>query len=448
MNNNIKKRIANLNDLVKAVKNEKINTKDCIDMHQFCAFWGAHDVFSYFEDIIILVHGPYGCMGNRHYLNPMGAYNTCDNKPHLSTHLSEKEIIFGGEQKLVDCIYEVNKKYPDKKIAVITNCCADIIGDDVEGCIESLPFEISEKVLFINTGGYSGKSYRRGTEMAFELLASKVVDGEKKQRKENANKKVNLFLRRWIWNPVKAEEVNEITRMLGLINVDINQTYNHDMNFDKLKKMEDADLNVALCYFFAHGFFDELYKQYEIPFSAKPAPIGLKASVEWLKEIAQKLGLTDDIDSFAEVQELEQMRTELVNKLGSGRDCVIWNQTGDRLLALLRFALELEMKPIIVGIEPHIIKEKMHLFQHEVLDGGLDAKVFASKYIEDVQMLIDELDDPIVFCNDNFFPENKVFRYRFAHNAVYGFNGVRKMYKELADTLDRDVSMYSLFTEE
>ena len=56
-------------------------------------------------------------MGNRHYLNPMGAYNTCDNKPHLSTHLSEKEIIFGGEQKLVDCIYEVNKKYPDKKIA-------------------------------------------------------------------------------------------------------------------------------------------------------------------------------------------------------------------------------------------------------------------------------------------------------------------------------------------
>ena len=212
--------------------------------------------------------------------------------------------------------------------------------------------------------------------------------------------------------------------------------------------MEDADLNVALCYFFAHGFFDELYKQYEIPFSAKPAPIGLKASVEWLKEIAQKLGLTDDIDSFAEVQELEQMRTELVNKLGSGRDCVIWNQTGDRLLALLRFALELEMKPIIVGIEPHIIKEKMHLFQHEVLDGGLDAKVFASKYIEDVQMLIDELDDPIVFCNDNFFPENKVFRYRFAHNAVYGFNGVRKMYKELADTLDRDVSMYSLFTEE
>ena len=176
MDGKIKRKIANLRDLVMLVKDEKITMKDCIDMHQFCAFWGSHDVLSYFEDVVILTHGPFGCLGNRHFLNPMGSHNECDNKPHLSTFFTEKDIIFGGEKKLLDCIDEVNKKYPDKRIAILTNCCADIIGDDVEGCVESLPIEIRNKTIFLNTGGYSGKSYRRGTEMAFIILCEYIGD--------------------------------------------------------------------------------------------------------------------------------------------------------------------------------------------------------------------------------------------------------------------------------
>lgn len=457
MNNKNRSKIANLKDLVKAVKNEKINMKDCIDMHQFCAFWGAYDVFSYFEDIVILVHGPYGCVGNRHYLNPMGSYNLCDNKPHYTTNLSEKDVIFGGEKKLTESIYEVAEKYPDKKIAIITNCCADIIGDDVEGCIESLPENISSRVLFMNTGGYSGKSYRRGTEMAFKLLVSnnlnddvceKINEENNIKNKESKNKKVNLFLRRWLWNPIKDEEINEISKMLNLINVDVNCVFDQNMNFEKLVKMRQSDLNVALCNFFAHGFFDEFQRKYNVPYLYSHAPIGLKSSVEWLKGIVQALGLDEDVNSLPEVQQLEIERKNLVKKIGKSRDCIIWSQTGDRLLSLLKFALELEMNPIIVGIEPYIIKEKMNLFQREVLKGGLNSKVFASKYVEDVKELVDDLDDPIIFCNDNYFPQNKVFKYRFAHNAVYGFNGVRKMYKEMSNILDRNPSEYSLFIEE
>ncbi|SFR57531.1 nitrogenase component 1 [Anaeromicropila populeti] len=448
MNTNNERKMAKLIDLVKLVKSDRLKIKECMDMHQFCAFWGSYDVLAYFQDVIILVHGATGCVGNRHFLNAMGSHNKCDNKAHLSTELTEKEIIFGGEKKLTDCIFEVEEKYPDKTIAILTNCCADIIGDDVEGCVESLPARLREKIIFLNTGGYSGKSYRHGTENAFHMLGT--IAGEGKEHAIDASdssKKVNLFLRRWLWDTTKDKEIEEVRRMLDMLGIKINEIFNDDMTFDKLRRMKDADLNIALCLFFARGFFEAMDQQFGIPHSQETTPIGLKATISWLKDIADTLDIEVDIESFDEVQKLEEKRKELVHKIGKGRDCIIWNQTGDRLLALTKFAIELEMNPIIVGIEPSIIKDKIFIFEKEVLEHNLDAKIFASKYIEDIQQLIDELDDPIVICNNNYFPKNKVFKYRFSNNPVYGFRGVEQMYEELSETLDRKTNDYSFFIE-
>ena len=448
MNTNIEKRMAKLSDLVKLVKSDRLKMKECMDMHQFCAFWGSYDVLSYFQDLVVLVHGASGCLGNRHFLNARGNYNKCDIKPHLSTELTEKEVIFGGEGKLTDCILEVEKKYPDKRIAILTNCCADIIGDDVEGCVESLPDQLKKKIIFLNTGGYSGKSYRDGTEEAFRMLGKIALKEEHTKEVTDTTKKVNLFLRRWLWDTTKEKEIEEVRRMLTMLGVKINEIYNDDMTFEKLGHMKDADLNIALCLFFAKGFFEAMDQQLGIPYSQVTTPIGLRATISWLKDIANSLDIDADIESFEDVKCLEEKRKELVRKIGKGRDCIIWNQTGDRLIALTKFAIELEMNPIIVGIEPSIIRDKIFIFENEVLQHNLESRVFASKYIEDIQELADELDDPIIICNNNYFPKNKVFKYRFSNNQVYGFRGVSQMYQELSDMLDKETNDYSFFNED
>lgn len=443
----IKGKTTKLSALVKAIKADRLNIRDCVDMHQFCAFWGAFDILNYFNDVVILVHGPSGCLGNRRYLPAMGYHNECDNKPHLSTAFTNKEVVFGGEKKLIDSLMEVDKQYKSKIIAVITNCCADIIGDDVEGCIEGLPEDLKEKVIYLNTGGYSGKSYRRGTEMAFKLLTESISTTMCDENADSENKKVNIFLRRWIGGQTKQEEISEIERMLQLIGVKINQLFDQGMSIEDFYKMKKAQLNVAACLFFGMGLFGELENKFNVPYSKSTYPLGLFATKKWLSEIITTLNLNVNIDELQEVKELERSRRELVSLIGKGRPCIIWTQTGERMLALTKLAYELEMDPIIVGVEPSIVRDKFPIFEKEVLEDGFDVKVFASKYIEDVHDLIEYLGDPIIFCNNNYYPGRTVFRYKLAQNPIYGFNGTRKLYQAMYDSINKKSSKYSLFVE-
>lgn len=447
MSREIENKIAMLSMLVREVKADNLNIRDCIDMHQFCAFWGAFDILNYFNDVVILVHGPSGCLGNRRFLPAMGHLGECDNKPHLSTSFTNREVVFGGEKKLVDSLNEVNSQYNPKIIAVLTNCCADIIGDDVEGCIEGLPDELREKIIYLNSGGYSGKSYRRGTELAFKLLAKHLHTNQQTIDVNSQEKSVNLFLRRWIWDQTKLEEINEIKRMFQMIGVKINKIFNQGLSIEDFYEMQNAQLNVALCLFFGMGLFDELNNKFDIPYSKVTAPMGLFATKKWLKEIVKLLQLDVNIEELEEVKELEEQRKQLVNEIGKGRKCIIWTQTGERMLALVKLAYELEMEPIVVGVEPSIVRDKLPIFEKEILEDGLDVKVFFSKYIEDVNELIEYLGNPAIFCNNNYFPDQTVFKYRFAQNPVYGFNGTRKIYQEMFNALKKKSNKYSLFVE-
>lgn len=447
MSREIESKIAMLSMLVREVKADNLNIRDCIDMHQFCAFWGAFDILNYFKDVVILVHGPSGCLGNRRFLPAMGHLGECDNKPHLSTSFTNREVVFGGEKKLVDSLNEVNSQYNPKIIAVLTNCCADIIGDDVEGCIEGLPDELREKTIYLNSGGYSGKSYRRGTELAFKLLAKHLHTNGHTIDVNNQEKSVNLFLRRWIWDQTKLEEINEIKRMFQMVGVKLNKIFNQGLSVEDFYEMQNAQLNVALCLFFGMGLFDELNNKFHIPYSKVTAPMGLFATKKWLMEIVKLLQLDVNIEELEEVKELEEQRKQLVNEIGKGRKCIIWTQTGERMLALVKLAYELEMEPVVVGVEPSIVRDKLPIFEKEILEDGLDVKVFFSKYIEDVNELIEYLGNPVIFCNNNYFPDQTVFKYRFAQNPVYGFNGTRKIYQEMFNALKKKSNKYSLFVE-
>ena len=442
----IESKMAKLSMLVSEIKADHLTIRDCIDMHQFCAFWGAFDIFNYFDDVVILVHGPSGCLGNRRFLPAMGHIGECDNKPHLSTAFTNRDVIFGGERKLEESLYEVNRNYNPKIIAVLTNCCADIIGDDVEGCIEGLPEEIRKKTIYLNSGGYSGKSYRRGTEMAFQLLA-KHLQPEPSAAIPLKENSVNLFLRRWVWDQTKQEEIQETTRMLQLIGVKVNKVFDKGLSVEDFYAMRNARLNVALCLFFSMGLFEAFEHKLDMPYSKVTCPVGLFATKKWLNEISAMLRLGIDIEGIPEVMALEKQRRDLVHTIGKGRKCIIWTQTGERMLALIKLAYELEMDPIVVGVEPAAIRDKLAIFEKEVIEEGFDVKLFVSNYIEDVQQLVAYFDEPIIFCNHNYFLEHIVFKYQFAQNPVYGLNGTRKIYQALSNALNKKSNPYSLFME-
>jgi nitrogenase molybdenum-iron protein alpha/beta subunit len=442
MDSLVRQKIGKLSVLVEGLERKKISYVETLDMHQFCAFWGAYDVLSYLSDAVVLVHGASGCLGNSRFLVSMGHHTACDLQPHYSTDLHNKDIIFGGEKKLLESILELQERHDPPLVFILTNCCVDIIGDDVEGCLQELPEQVRAKVICLRTGGFSGKSFRKGTDSAFEVLGA--LAGKPGPDGVQEPDSVNLFLRRWIWEETWSDEVAELESTFKLLGVRINRIFQRGLTLQDLLRFNRAQLNVALCSSFSKSFLQTMESVSGMPFVESSYPVGLLATITWLEEIAHRLGRNLAVQELPEIRELARMRAELMAKLGEGRHCVIWAYKGERTISLVKLAKELGMIPIVVNMEPAAVADKMDFFQAEIRN-GLDVDIFVSSAVDDVEMLLATLNSPIVFCNDNLFDDFPVVSYRFAYNQIYGLAGTRKLYGAVLDALAMKKNKYLLF---
>lgn len=434
--------LGNLKELLFAVEAGLLNIRESLDMHQFCAYWGAHDVLSYLQDCLCVVHGTAGCISNRRFLASMGSSEPCDLDPHYSTAFTDHDVIFGGEKRLAEALREAAARHDPALIAVITNCCADIIGDDVGGVVRSIP-EVAKRTVWLHTGGFSGRSYRKGTEEAFAVLARVMEEAPAAPVKKGT---VNLFLRRWIWGETQRKETEEAVRLLSKLGLTVNQVMRKGIALRDFISMKEAEANVALCSFFGAALFEEMEKRFGTRTAHVSNPVGLTQTLAWMAEIARVTGRTYDPAGDPEVAELTALRAQVRAEIGEGRHALIWTQTGERMIGLARLATDVGLDPIAVGVDASIVREKIRMFRREVRD-GFNVKVSKASTIEDVRELARHLDDPIVFCNDDYFPEHPILEHRYAQNPIYGLSGCRIVYGKLRDALRARRSRYSLVSQ-
>lgn len=132
---------------------------------QGCYYLGAYRSLSSVKDAFLLIHSVSGCSWGALALHQMGR---ADDVRQACTMMHENEIIFGGEGKLRDAL-KILKKHSPKRVFVLNGCPADMIHDDIQGCIdgENCPFP----VRWMNTAGYCG-SMRQGFIDTMCFLAS------------------------------------------------------------------------------------------------------------------------------------------------------------------------------------------------------------------------------------------------------------------------------------
>ncbi|HEY3425864.1 MAG TPA: nitrogenase component 1, partial [Negativicutes bacterium] len=97
-----------------------------------CVYCGARVVLNPVTDAIHLVHGPIGC--STYTWDIRGSLSSGSDlyRNSFCTDLKERDIIFGGEKKLLAAIDELVAKYPAKLIFVYSTCIVGVIGDDLE----------------------------------------------------------------------------------------------------------------------------------------------------------------------------------------------------------------------------------------------------------------------------------------------------------------------------
>ncbi|MDP4094559.1 MAG: nitrogenase component 1 [Bacillota bacterium] len=267
-----------------------------------CMLGGVLATLSALPRTIPIIHGAQGCGGNLSAAYSLGGYlgaGYCGNSGVPSSNIGESDIIFGGGEKLIREINSTFEVMDGDLYVVTTTCMTDIIGDDIKGILN----EVGQKdkpILFIDTGGFKGNSYYGYTKLIQELFAQYIPQKNTKQ-----NNLVNIFGLVPGYDPYFRGDLEELKRILELVGVEANTFFTHDQTQQNILRAGEASLNIVLSRVYGPEAAIAVKDTHGIDYLITDLPIGNLATVGFVWQVAEKLGLDREKVSKALYQETD-----------------------------------------------------------------------------------------------------------------------------------------------
>ncbi|SNX54945.1 nitrogenase component 1 [Thermoanaerobacterium sp. RBIITD] len=300
-----------------------------------CAYYGARWVLGQIKDAIHLVHGPVGCAYYGQVIRGK-TYRI------FSSDLQEKDIIFGGEKKLIEAILNAVRLFPEAKaVFVYTTCSVSLIGDDVNSVCKNAELVVKRPVIWVNCPGFCGVSQSEGHRIAYDILMERFVGT--KVLESPTSYDINIIGE----YDVKGD-LQIIKTLLEKIGVRVLCTFTGDASIDKMSYSHYAKLNVLHCRKTGFYFAERMEKKYGIP-SMKVSFFGMKQTSEALRKIAVFFGLEERAEAVIE-EEIEKVRRR-IGKLYKRIEekSVAMYFGGSRMGTMVKAFEDLGMEVIITG---------------------------------------------------------------------------------------------------
>ncbi|TAL18787.1 nitrogenase iron-molybdenum cofactor biosynthesis protein NifE [bacterium] len=245
-----------------------------------CVFCGARVVLYPIADALHLVHGPVGCAS--YTWDIRGALSSGPELHRLSfsTDLREKDIIFGGEEKLYKSLVELIDRHSPKAAFVYSTCIVGIIGDDLEAVCRRVEAEKKIPVIPVQSEGFKGNKragYNAACRAMFRLVGSGPTDNI-------SPVSVNL-----LGDFNLAGEIWIVRKYLERMGVEVVANVTGDGRVEDLRRAHGAALNVVQCSGSTMDFAKLMRDEYGTPI--------LRVSYFGIEDMAQ--ALYDIADFFA-----------------------------------------------------------------------------------------------------------------------------------------------------
>ncbi|GAA2182613.1 nitrogenase molybdenum-iron protein alpha chain [Brooklawnia cerclae] len=255
------------------------------------------------SDIVHIVHGPVGCSYYAWMTRRNQSGNSVDTNgvPNyinyaFTTDLTEHEIIFGGEKKLMQAIREANEIFHPKAIAVFSTCPVGLIGDDVHAVAALAKAELGINVFGFSCEGYKGVSQSAGHHIANNGLFKNVVGTEDLPEEELTNPfRINLLGEYNI-----GGDAFELERVFEKCGFDLVSTFSGNAQYSDLAHAQEANLNVVMCHRSINYMAEMMETKYGIPW-LQVNFIGAESTAKSLRKIARYFG---DEDLIARVEQV------------------------------------------------------------------------------------------------------------------------------------------------
>jgi nitrogenase molybdenum-iron protein beta chain len=245
----------------------------------FCSFGGALSTLEALPDTIPIMHAPAGCAASVAWGQSGGSAlevgGYCGGLSVPSSNVCDKDIIFGGADRLTEQIHKTFEIMEGRLFVVITSCVTEIIGDDVKAIVSEIRSEIdndqnpeSPALIFANTGGFLGNSYK-----GYDIVMSAIVRQFIVKSKTKKRGKVNILGIVPFMDCFWQGYLEGIRKALELLGLEVNTYFTGKDSLETIRNSSEAELNIVVSDVYGIDIAKEYKKVHEIPYIVSSLPI-------------------------------------------------------------------------------------------------------------------------------------------------------------------------------
>ena len=308
-----------------------------------------------------------------------------------STNMLEKEVVFGGTEKLRTTVQGAIDIIDADAYFVLTGCTAGIIGDD----IVSVTKEFQDKgysVYPIETPGFVGDS-NLGYETVWTTMINQVIEEDVPKD----DKLVNIFGIIPYHDPFWSGALEEIDRILSALGLKVNTFFTKHQGIETIRKCSGAALNIIINPWLFKGPAKKMEQKFGIPSIRVPGLfVGATDTTKFVRQVAEAMHLDQEIVDKVIAAEEEYVYDYLAQSVG----VVSWKRfavvaDANNAVGITRYlANDFSFTPVLVIVSEPLFRQEDKdriVAQIEDLEYAKPPKViFASDQYEINQALREE----------------------------------------------------------
>ena len=322
-----------------------------------CSMPGVWRALSFVRGALVVFHSPRPCahiahgmdVSSFHRLTAAGTSVRLSPVPLLTSGLSENEAVFGGEERLRECIRFAAEKYHPQAVFIANSCVSGVIGDDTQAIAAEMEEELGLPVTAVSAHGFLDGEYHAGYLDAARALVDRFM--------QPAERKDGTVVLLGDCGGMHGEYVKELRRLLSLLGLRVTGQFPSYLALDELQAVPEAELVILL----GRRMDDEKQAQLAAlaahirerlgtPYLADVYAVGAEETARWLRRVGQRChceeaaerAVVAEEDSFAAA--VEKARNDLAGRrcaLAIGRD-LTWFQPEIILRLLDKAGIELD----------------------------------------------------------------------------------------------------------
>jgi nitrogenase molybdenum-iron protein beta chain len=278
----------------------------------FCSFGGALSTLEALPETIPILHAAGGCAGSIAWGQNGGSAlqvgGFCGGLAVPSSNIGERDVIFGGGQRLAEEIRAALEVMEGRLFVAITSCVTEMIGDDVQAVVSEIQREAAEKdiyLAFARTGGFKGNSYY-GYDLVMSALANQFVANQfvanqfVQKPAKTVKGLVNVFGVAPYMDSFWRGNLEGVRKTLELLGLQVNTFFTGEDSLESLRRSSEAELTVVVSDVYGIETAETYRERFGIPWISVSLPIGPTASANLLRQTAEALKLDADVEGIIE----------------------------------------------------------------------------------------------------------------------------------------------------